>query len=1790
LQSFTVANQIPTVSASALNDTTPLTDELISCDGGTFSDNDAEDVENTRYFLWYDTDVEISGQTSQTLDLSVAGLDKGDVVKCSVRVYDGFDNSTFVNSSNTATIQNSAPTILNPLTTISWDANGSTFTYDYDFTDADGDSEIWYDNTTLFDINQTGYISDTPTESEAGIFAIRINVSDGTINATDDFTYTINDVTSPNIDFVSPTETNDSQLTRNYIQANVTASDGKALGTITLYLYNSTALVQTNTSTTSPLFVNFTNLPDEVYYFNSTANDTSGNENSTETRTVSTDTGPPSVNYVVPTENSGVYKNQNYVEINVTASDPNLDKILIRIYNSSNDLINSSTTSSSPNFINFSNLVDGLYFYNATANDTFSNENSLATRNITLDTTIPSVTSLVESPSDPATYSGGATYQFNATITEDNLDTVLIEFDGVNYTPTQTGNVYNLTRIDLAAGIYNYYWYANDSAGNVNSTLDTYTINNATGDVTLLINDSANNQTAPYTTQTNASTTTQFGTVTLYRNATDVTSENNIFVTLAVGYHNYTAISSGDQNHSSASITRFVTITKASSEVNLTLNQTDGNVTIIQDSSIYLNVTTITGDSGANLKLYNAGTLINQGSSPLSNLTTFSTVEVFNITGIYNESQNFTGSFETWYVNVTETPDVTNPSVSSLTESPSDPATYSEGGTYEFNATVTDNRIIDAVLIEFDGINYTTNNFTGNIYNLTLTDLSVGTYNYRWYANDTSGNTNNTENGSYTINQATPSLSLAITPSTSETYETQTTANGTGCPSQLNCTLYRDSVLVNNPETITLAVGTYNYTFNTTGNANYTSASVSDNLTVNQATGVVFTYLNNTRANITINQFISIYLNSTLETGVGNIKLYNNGTLINQGSSPLSNLTNFTNLGLHNITTTYNGNVNYTSAFETFFVNVLEVDITPPNVSLIEPQNISYTTIQTQLNYTVSDNQSLDSCWYSLNLGSTNTTITCGQNVTGLDSGQGSSTWRIYANDTNGNENSSSVTFFVDSINPTIEFTTGTETSGSSLIRNFIQVNVTASDSNLANITVRLYNSTSDLVQENTSASSSFFINYTELTDSLYFFNSTAADTLNNQNSTDTRNVSLITPTLTIIKPENETYLTNESLLLNYTVSDENFVFYNIDNGANTTIIGNTTFNTTEGNHALYLYANNSNGVTTKNVSFTINSSKFTIIYVDFKGSEKGSSTDFNKSSYEDLQNLSNVILENTNAGKIEFNEVINLTNDSDLTDNQIDLDTNTNISFNRIEVNSTALPNFNKSATLYLYNLTFINPRILRDGDVCSSSICVQNSYSGGTLSFNVTGFSVYSAEETPSVDTGGAVGGGGSSKRVINFSVNIDLIDLKIKQGERAREVILIENTGDKILEFDLNVKDIEEFVILSEVSFSLSSKDSKEINADFFVSEDEPADVHAGRIIIEASSISNSINVILEILEKAALFDVRSELVDETLVKNQKIKVKINMLNIGDVDKSVDVVLEYFINDFSGNQMKIGEETIGVYNSLDIERKLSLPINLEPGDYLFYVKLTYLDSTATSANRFNLREGFSFSNFTSNLWLIVIILLLILFIIIKMRKAKPELKEEVDKEKEFIELPKKRPNRVIQTIRYNLKSIYDLYLKAKYKIRTKIFKDEREKEFLEEKKIEKKKIYPKSKKVTLIDKKSLEKSKKIKLFFEEKKKVKKPDLLMEKIEKPIMKPMEKPQVEILPKEKPMKKPKIITKVKKPAEQIFREVKEEQKPKKEKEKIIDKKVMETDTHEKEPKNIIKNIVEIEKKKGKKI
>ncbi|MEK6899059.1 MAG: LamG-like jellyroll fold domain-containing protein [Nanoarchaeota archaeon] len=90
---------------------------------------------------------------------------------------------------------------------------------------------------------------------------------------------------------------------------------------------------------------------------------------------------------------------------------------------------------------------------------------------------------------------------------------------------------------------------------------------------------------------------------------------------------------------------------------------------------------------------------------------------------------------------------------------------------------------------------------------------------------------------------------------------------------------------------------------------------------------------------------------------------------------------------------------------------IISFDQYAPNVSIISPQNITYFEQINILSYIASDDIGLDSCWYSTDNGVTNTSVTCGTNVTGLQANEGSNTWKVWAKDTSGKISGDSVTF-----------------------------------------------------------------------------------------------------------------------------------------------------------------------------------------------------------------------------------------------------------------------------------------------------------------------------------------------------------------------------------------------------------------------------------------------------------------------------------------------------------------------------------------------------------------------------------------------------------------------------------------------------------------------------------------------------------------------------------------------------------------------------------------------------------
>ena len=333
--------------------------------------------------------------------------------------------------------------------------------------------------------------------------------------------------------------------------------------------------------------------------------------------------------------------------------------------------------------------------------------------------------------------------------------------------------------------------------------------------------------------------------------------------------------------------------------------------------------------------------------------------------------------------------------------------------------------------------NYTMSCFSNETYNYicskTILNSTYGMdYTFSLWANDSNGNYY--ETGLYTLisDKTSPQFqNLSVNPANGSQYTSGLTwfnvtineanintygitFNGTNYTGNNLSYVYSFPYHTVKFNRTALLPGTYNYTWwaiDLLGKYN----STSNQYIVLKAPAIVYTYINGTRANWSINQNTNLTLNGTLNSGTGNIYLYKNGTLLNYGTPTIQNLTNFTEPGYFNISTMYPGNAYFFPNYETLFVQVN--DTVKPNVTLVSPLNDSkISSLTPKFNVSVTDNYDLANLTvriYNVTSGTeltNNVTILSTAGVTSYNLsfnytflGEGDFKWFAYAFDRNGN-------------------------------------------------------------------------------------------------------------------------------------------------------------------------------------------------------------------------------------------------------------------------------------------------------------------------------------------------------------------------------------------------------------------------------------------------------------------------------------------------------------------------------------------------------------------------------------------------------------------------------------------------------------------------------------------------------------------------------------------------------------------------------------------------------------------
>ncbi|MHA2202428.1 MAG: DUF2341 domain-containing protein, partial [Candidatus Hodarchaeales archaeon] len=240
--SITIQNTPPQVSSVVVSPSNPVTTQSLSV-SNTTTDDDGDSI--TAYQIrWYNPSYNSSYDNQATI--SSTETTKGETWWCELRAFDGTNYSSWV-TSNSVTIENSAPSASNLAIIPSNSRTADTLTADYDFTDADNDLESgsvirWYKNGIL-QVGLNDSLTVNPGNTTKGdTWYFKITPGDGTdlgLEKTSDPVTILNTAPTASSLYISPVSpVTTTTLTANYTWADADPGDSESGSEIIWYRDN----------------------------------------------------------------------------------------------------------------------------------------------------------------------------------------------------------------------------------------------------------------------------------------------------------------------------------------------------------------------------------------------------------------------------------------------------------------------------------------------------------------------------------------------------------------------------------------------------------------------------------------------------------------------------------------------------------------------------------------------------------------------------------------------------------------------------------------------------------------------------------------------------------------------------------------------------------------------------------------------------------------------------------------------------------------------------------------------------------------------------------------------------------------------------------------------------------------------------------------------------------------------------------------------------------------------------------------------------------------------------------------------------------------------------------------------------------------------------------------------------------------------------------------------------------------------------------------------------------------
>jgi len=641
----------------------------------------------------------------------------------------GNSNTTIANF----TVDNTDPIVAftSPTPANNSNLNVSSIVINVTHTETNPDKLVLYiDGAINQTISYAGAFTNLSKTLSEGLHNYSITVNDTAGNSATTGTYYVTiDTITPAIQFVSPTPTDDTVTNQN-VTINVTASDTN-LDKIIINVNGSVV----KTCTSSPCSYNLTS--DGVYTYYSTANDTFGNANSTETRVVTISTAAPLVSFISPTPANNSFVNSATFVINISHASGMPDTLVLYI-----DGVLNASQNYSGSYTNFTRtLSQGLHNFSVTVNDTASNSATTGTRFVTIDTTNPAIA--LTSPANNAFLKGST---INITGTASDTNPVSIVTNNTRWT-TNSGTYTSWKFVNVTTvtdGYYSVLITANDSAGNTNTTISNFTVDNTNPVISYTSptpNDNAYVNSSSVTFNV-THTETNPDKIILYINGTANETRSytgaftNFTKTMADGVYTYYIWLNDSAGNTAVTATRTLTVDTVAPTITLTYPtnnaflkglsfEINGTASDIHSDSVVTNNSLWTANTGT----YSSWKFVNTSAVPDGYYSVRVTAN-----DTYGNSNNVIANF---------TVDNTPPTIDFVAP------TLANGGSQSSSIlfiNVTHTEVNPGTLrVYIDGVLNTSQSYTGASTYIEIPTAYEGWHNYSVTVNDSAGNSNSTE-------------------------------------------------------------------------------------------------------------------------------------------------------------------------------------------------------------------------------------------------------------------------------------------------------------------------------------------------------------------------------------------------------------------------------------------------------------------------------------------------------------------------------------------------------------------------------------------------------------------------------------------------------------------------------------------------------------------------------------------------------------------------------------------------------------------------------------------------------------------------------------------------------------------------------------------------------------------------------------------------------------------------------------------------------------------------------------